>query len=308
MRAGGHLAAALDRHALPGNRLLLHHEGDEPALGAVRLDAAEDVDALELLVERARPPEAGGDGVGVRPDVVAVQRIADLEAQRVARAEPARDGAALEHGVPEPDGVLAHAEELAAVLARVAGAVHHHLDAVDRGLGERERRRRRQPEPLDRPRPLDGEQRAVVGDVAHVRAGDLALLQPRVGGRAVRGVHDEEVGALADPVDDQVVDDPAVLVRQQRVLRLAGRELVEVVRERALQQLVGTRPLHLELAHVRDVEDAGVRPDGPVLGDDALVLHGHLPAGERHHPRAELDVPVVQRRVQKRRGHGHGRS
>src|SRR5438874_1325032 len=152
MRAGRHLAAAVDRHPLPGNRLLLHHEGDEPALGAVGLDAAEDVDTLELLLERARPPEAGGDRVGVRPDVVAVQGVADLEAQRVAGAEPARDDAALEHCVPEPDGVLAHAEQLAAVLARVARAVHHHLDAVDRALGERERGGWRQPELLDRPR------------------------------------------------------------------------------------------------------------------------------------------------------------
>ena len=236
MRAGRDLAAALDRHALPGNRLVLHHEGDEPALGAVGLHAAEDVDALELLVERARPPEAGRDRVGVRADVVAVQRVADLEAQRVAGAEPARDGAALEHGVPQPDRVLAHAEQLATVLAGVAGAVHHHLDSVDRALGEGERRRGRQPEPLDRPRPLDGEQRTVVGDVADVRAGKLALLQPRVGRRAVRGVHDEEVGAVADPVDDQVVDDPAALVREQRVLRLTGLELVDVVGERALQE------------------------------------------------------------------------
>ncbi len=71
---------------------------------------------------------------------------------------------------------------------------------------------------------------------------------------------------------------------------------------------MGVRPLHLELAHVRDVEDAGIGPHRSVLGDDALVLHGHLPAGERHHPRAELDVPIVQRRMQKRRGHGQGRS
>ena len=56
------------------------------------------------------------------------------------------------------------------------------------------------------------------------------------------------------------------------------------------------RPLDVELAHVGDVEDAAVAPDGEVLGDHALVLHGHLPAGERHHAGAERDVSVVQRR------------
>ena len=308
MRAGRDLAAALDRHAVARDRLVLHHERDEPALGTVLLHAAEDVDALELLVERARPAEAGRDRVGVGPDVVAVQRVADLEAQRVARAEPARDDAAREHGVPERDGVVGHAQELAAVLAGVAGAVDHHLDAVDRRLGEGERRRRRQPEPLDRARALHGDERVLVGDVAHVGAGDLALLQPREVGLAVRGVDDEEIGALVEPVDDEVVDDAAVLVREQRVLRLAGRELVDVVRERRLQEVAGARPFDLELAHVRDVEHAGVGPHGAVLVDDAGVLHRHLPARERDHLRAELDVPVVERRVEKRLGHGHGRS
>ena len=60
------------------------------------------------------------------------------------------------------------------------------------------------------------------------------------------------------------------------------------------------RPLDLELAHVRDVEDAGVAAHGAVLGDHALVLHGHLPAGERDQPRAERDVPLVERRSAQR--------
>ena len=89
---------------------------------------------------------------------------------------------------------------------------------------------------------------------------------------------------------------PAAVVREQRVLRLAVGESREVVREEALQQLGLLRPLDVELAHVGDVEDAAVAPDGEVLGDHALVLDGHLPAGERHHAGAERDVSVVQRR------------
>ena len=75
-----------------------------------------------------------------------------------------------------------------------------------------------------------------------------------------------------------------------------SREPREVVREEALQQLGLRRPLDVDLAHVGDVEDAAVAPDGEMLGDHALVLHGHLPAGERHHARAERDVAIVQRR------------
>ena len=72
---------------------------------------------------------------------------------------------------------------------------------------------------------------------------------------------------------------------------------------RRLEERVRLRPLDLDLAHVRDVEDAGVGAHGPVLLDDALVLDGHLPAGERHHPRPERDVAVVERRALERLGH-----
>ena len=37
----------------------------------------------------------------------------------------------------------------------------------------------------------------------------------------------------------------------------------------------------MELAHVRDIEDTHSLPDREMLGDHALVLDRHLPAGER---------------------------
>ena len=77
-------------------------------------------------------------------------------------------------------------------------------------------------------------------------------------------------------------------------------DLVEVVREQPLQQLLRARAFDLELAHVRDVEDAGVGPHRAVLGDHALVLDGHLPARERDEPRPERGVPVVERRAEQR--------
>ena len=45
-------------------------------------------------------------------------------------------------------------------------------------------------------------------------------------------------------------------------------------------------------------------PDGEMLGDHAFVLDGHLPAGERHHPGAERDVAVMQRRASQALAHG----
>ena len=86
-------------------------------------------DEARLLL--AAPAQAGLDRAALLHEVVAVEVEADLEAQRVAGAETARPHSAREHAVPQLRGVLRHRQQLAPLLARVARAVHHHLDAVD---------------------------------------------------------------------------------------------------------------------------------------------------------------------------------
>jgi hypothetical protein len=63
---------------------------------------------------------------------------------------------------------------------------------------------------------------------------------------------------------------------------------------------VRARAFDVELAHVRDVEDAGVGAHGSMLADHALVLDGHLPPGERNHARPGGHMAVVERRAEKR--------
>ena len=62
--------------------------------------------------------------------------------------------------------------------------------------------------------------------------------------------------------------------------------------------------VHVDLSHVRHVEDARVGANRLVLGDDALVLHRHLEARERHHARSESHVAPVERSALERRVHG----
>ena len=80
-------------------------------------------------------------------------------------------------------------------------------------------------------------------------------------------------------------------------------EPVDVVRQHRLQERLRTRPVHVDLAHVRDVERARIAPNRLVLLDDAFVLDGHLVAGERHHARSERDVAIEERRALQRRFH-----
>ena len=112
----------------------------------------------------------------------------------------------------------------------------------------------------------------------------------------VAGVDDEQVAVLA-PVRDEVVDDAAAVVGQQRVLGLAGCHPVEIVREHALQERVCPAPPHVHLPHVRDVEQAGRRAHRVHLVDHARVLHRHLPTGEGDEAPARLRVACVQRRA-----------
>ena len=254
-------------------------------------------------VERARPAEAGGDRVGLGGDVVAMERVTHFETQRVARAETARRDAALEDRVPERLGVVLRAAELDALLAGVAGARDHDLDPVDLAHGMGEGRSIRQAEPLERARSLDGHEAVLVGRVAHLAAARLALLQPGVDGGSIRRVDDEIELPVSEAIRDEVVDDPARLVREERVLRVAVGQLVDVVREDRLQERLPGRAVDVDLPHVRDVECAGVGPDRLVLRDHTLVLHGHLVPGERHHARTERDVARIQRRAQERRFH-----
>ena len=108
---------------------------------------------------------------------------------------------------------------------------------------------------------------------------------------------------MREPIRDEVVDDSALVVREQRVLRIAVRESVDIVREHRLEELLRRRAVDVDLAHVRDVEGTGVRAHSLVLGNDTLVLHGHLVAGKRHHARAERDVALEERRALQRRFH-----
>src|SRR5256885_15155 len=106
--------------------------------------------------------------------------------------------------------------------------------------------------------------------------------------RDVRRVHDHHVFAVADPVDDHVVDDRASLVGQQAVPCLTDGETRDVARDDAVESRAGAATLEEELAHVREVEEAGVVPNRAMLRDDALVLDWHLEAREKHHLRPEL--------------------
>ena len=85
-----------------------------------------------------------------------------------------------------------------------------------------------------------------------------------------------------------------------------GSMRLEVVREQRLEQLRRSRPSTSSSPMCDTSNTPASSAHRPVLLDHALVLHRHLPAGERHHPRTEGDVAIVQRRAAERLLHRRG--
>ncbi len=97
------------------------------------------------------------------------------------------------------------------------------------------------------------------------------------------GVDDDEVVVVGELVEDDVVDEGAVGVEHGGVVGLADLQFAAVVHEQALEGGEGAGAAELDVAHVGDVEEADGGADGHVLGDEAGVLDGHVPAAEVDH-------------------------
>src|SRR5262249_26274128 len=147
------------------------------------------------LVQLDRPAQPRLERVDLLAQLVAVQRHGGLQAQRVARTEAARPGAAPDQFLPPGPALIGGAAQLDALLAGVAGAADDAAGAaVGRRLGvvvgELARVGRGQAgAQLDSPGPLDsdhaGARRAVVD--RHVAAA-LVAGQPLDDLAAVGGV------------------------------------------------------------------------------------------------------------------------
>jgi hypothetical protein len=276
-------------------------------------------DEVALLRERDDAAEARLHRKDVPAELVAVERHAGLEAERVAARQPARHhprAARLAERVPDARGDVGGDVELEAVLTRVAGACDEHrvplVLRADRPVVLQVRERGDEVL-LVVARPLDAEALGLLQHLERVGAlqgdeGDVVALVEHLGVErggavaqllghdlAVRGVRHHHVAVLAGAVDDEVVDHAAVAVEQQRVLRLAQRDRRELARERVVERLGGLGSDDDDLAHVRQVEQARVLAHGVVLGEVARVPHGHLPAGEVGEARAGRAVHLVER-------------
>ncbi|KXK14310.1 MAG: hypothetical protein UZ18_ATM001001758 [Armatimonadetes bacterium OLB18] len=113
--------------------------------------------------------------------------------------------------------------------------------------------------------------------------------------------HSEELAA--NPVENDVVDASAAIVGQERVLPCPVPQFRDVVGGDPLDELECALPSQFEAGHVAHVEHPRAVSNRQSLGDDALILDGHVEPGEGNHLPAEGDVRTVEGRAEDRFTH-----
>lgn len=201
------------------------------------------------------------------------------------------DRANFQQRVPQTGGVLIGDVDLEAVLAGVPGAgqqqvlpVNFHLDGRVilqlRHQGVLIRRNERQQDGLG-VRSLHRDEGGLGGNVVYgdVEAGS-PLSQRRGHNLGVAGVGHHKVLVFTPPVGNEVVDDAAVFLADQRVLGLAHGNRGQLAGQGVVQEGCGVRAGYPHFAHVGEVEQSGGVADSVVFGQLGVVLQGHLPAAE----------------------------
>ena len=175
----------------------------------------------------------------------------------------------------------------------------------DRALGDRVVAERvevdvgQRREDLDRARALDRDERRRERPVVEDRPEAREPLGQRVAhDLGVAGVGDDEEALRPEPVDDQVVDDRRRPARRSSSTgRGPSARAGGFVTSAEASASPASGALDEQLAHVRQVEQAGPLADRAVLLEDPGVLDGHQPAAELDQPRAERRVAVAERRL-----------
>jgi hypothetical protein len=100
-------------------------------------------------------------------------------------------------------------------------------------------------------------------------------------------IYHEQITVGLQAVTKQIIDDPARLIKHQRVLAVSDAQASDVVGEKAFKEMLRFWSGHEDFPHVRDIEKASRVSYGMVLRDDSLILDGHPPSSEADHSGAK---------------------
>ena len=106
--------------------------------------------------------------------------------------------------------------------------------------------------------------------------------------------------AIAQTRDHQVVENAALFVQQHRIALAEGLQTLNVAGQQLFERRVHALAREAELAHMADVEQAGLFAHPGMFGHDAFILDRHVIAGEADHARALGTMPGIERQILQR--------
>jgi len=143
----------------------------------------------------------------------------------------------------------------------------------------------------DRPRALHADQGPLWPDIQNL--GWIALrLDPLEVAILVAGIDHHQVACVRHRIDEDVIDDAALLVAEQGVLDSTGLEPIQVTRDDTLSHAVVNDS---QLTHVGEIEETNGLAHCTVFFADAAVLQRHHPAAEVRHLGVQGHVLLVKR-------------
>ena len=235
-------------------------------------------------------------------EFVAVERQAGFHAQRVTGAETGGLHARIaEQGFPEINGVFGVNVELVAELAGIARTADQQLLAIPFRLAEGEVPEIAQVlteqlfENVHGKRALKVNLGDFIGFVHDGDAGGQTFCYGLEITINAGGVDNDKEG-VAHIINDAVVKDAALLVKDEAVAAAAFLECLEAVAHGLHEGLFGACSGNEELAHVTDIKNRRHGACMFVFGQNALILDGHIPARKGSHFRAVAFMPCAERR------------
>ena len=144
-------------------------------------------------------------------------------------------------------------------------------------------------------RALDSQLGGTVGRVFQFRAYRIMAHAPIPILVDITSIDYQEVFFRFIMVDQQVVHDTSLVIREASILSLANRQHGSVVRSDALDESQRVRAFYPELTHVGNIEHTDAVHNGHVFVDNTGVLDRHVETCKFMHFGSECNVHVGKR-------------
>jgi hypothetical protein len=143
-------------------------------------------------------------------------------------------------------------------------------------------------------RSLHGDECILITAVGHRRLRTIMLRHPLKVLADIRRIDTDKEVIVCHAIKDNVIDNATVGITHQRILCLSKLDAGNISHNQFLQGIKGVWTTHLEFTHVAEIKEPSLRTHGVMFGEDATILHWHVPATELDHTSTEGAMGFVE--------------